>query len=435
MKPSVKLPLPGPKARALFERDRAVLSSSNARGYPVMAERGEGVWVWDVDGNCFLDLMAGIAVNTTGYAHPKVVQAVAEQAARLQHLCFAVIPSEPQIALAERLNATLGGGYRVFFGNSGTEGIEAAMKLARYHTRRPFFLAFSGSFHGRSMGALSLTASSSKYRKGFGNLVPGVSHLPYPNPYRHPDGLKLLRESLDALFQHTVPAEEVAALFVEPIQGEGGYVVPPQGFLRMLREVCDEHGILLVLDEVQTGAGRTGRFLAAEHEGVKPDIVVMAKGLASGYPLSAVIFREELSSWPSGAHGTTFGGNPVSVAAAHATLDLLEAGLMDNAAVVGEYLMSKLRALQSRFPRLGDVRGMGLMIGLEFVADPRAKTPDPALRDKVVQRCYEKGLLVLGAGPSAMRLAPPLILSQEEADTAVELFTQALEDVLEPTKA
>ncbi|WP_027891508.1 acetyl ornithine aminotransferase family protein [Calidithermus chliarophilus] len=435
MKPSVKLPFPGPNARALFERDKAVLSTSNARGYPVMAERGEGSWVWDVDGNCFLDLMAGIAVNTTGYAHPKVVQAVTEQAARLQHLCFAVIPSEPQIALAERLSGKLGGGYRVFFGNSGTEGIEAAMKLARYHTRRPFFLAFSGSFHGRSMGALSLTASNSKYRKGFGNLVPGVSHLPYPNPYRHPDALERLRKSLDDLFQHTVPAEDVAAIFVEPIQGEGGYIVPPQGFLKLLREVCDEHGILLVLDEVQTGAGRTGRFLAAEHEGVKPDVVVMAKGLASGYPLSAVIFREEVSSWPSGAHGTTFGGNPVSVAAAHATLDLLDAGLTENAARVGEYLMGRLRALQPRFPRLGDVRGKGLMIGLEFVADPQTKTPDPALRDKVVQRCYEKGLLVLGAGPSAMRLAPPLILTQEEADTAVELFTQALEDVLEPTKA
>lgn len=435
MKPSVKLPLPGPRAKALFERDKAVLSTSNARSYPLMAERGEGVWVWDVDGNCFLDLMAGIAVNTTGYAHPKVVRAVSEQAARLQHLCFAVIPSEPQIALAERLSDKLGGGYRVFFGNSGTEGIEAAMKLARYHTRRPFFLAFQGSFHGRSMGALSLTASNSKYRKGFGNLVPGVSHLPYPNPYRHPDGLGLLRESLDSLFQHTVPAEEVAAIFVEPIQGEGGYIVPPPGFLRLLREVCDEHGILLVIDEVQTGAGRTGRFLAAEHEGVQPDIVVMAKGLASGYPLSAVIFREELSSWPSGAHGTTFGGNPVSVAAAHATLDLLEAGLMDHAATVGAYLMERLRGLQARFPRLGDVRGMGLMIGLEFVADPQRKTPDPALRDRVVQRCYEKGLLVLGAGPSALRLAPPLILSREEADTAVELLAQVLEEVLEPTKA
>lgn len=301
------------------------------------------------------------------------------------------------------------------------------MKLARYYTRRPFFLAFSGSFHRRSMGALSLTASNSKYRKGFGNLVPGVSHLPCSNPYRHPD-------RLERLFQHAVSAEDVAALFVEPIQGEGGYIVPPPGFLKLLREVCDEHGVLLVLDEVQTGAGRTGRLLAAEHEGVKPDIVVMAKGLASGYPLSAVIFREEVSSWPSGTYGTTFGGNPVSVAAAHATLDLLEAGLTENAARVGEYLMSRLRALQPRFPRLGD-GGKGLMIGLEFVADPHAKTPDPALRDKVVQRCYEKGLLVLGAGPSAMRLAPPLILTPEEADTAVELLGEVLEEVLEPDRA
>lgn len=420
LRPNVRHPLPGPKAQALLERDRAQMSTSYVRPYPLVPERGEGSWLWDVDGNLFLDLMAGIAVSTTGYGHPKVVQAVSEQAAKFAHVCFSDFTHESALQLAERINVLLGGGYRVFFGNSGTEGIEAAIKLARYHTRRPYMLAFTGSFHGRSLGSLSLTASNAKYRKGFGNLLPGVFHLPYPHPYRQPRAAEMLEDHLDYLFRHTTPPDDVAAIFVEPIQGEGGYVLPPASFLQTLRKVCDQYGILLVADEVQSGAGRTGTFTAIEQAGVQADIVVLAKGLASGYPLSAVCFRQEISSWSPGAHGTTFGGNAVSVAAALATLDLLEGGLMQNAAQVGGFLLEGLRNLQAQHPRLGDVRGRGLMIGLDFVHDPHSKTENATLRDQVQQVAFEHGLLVLSAGPSTVRLAPPLVLSPAEAQIALE---------------
>ena len=427
MKPSVRTPLPGPKAWALLERGERVLSPSYVRPYPFVPARGQGAFLEDVDGNLFLDFMSGIAVNTTGYAHPKVVEAVRAQAERFAHVCFSDFTHEPTLSLAERLVGKLGGGYRVFFGNSGTEGVEAAIKLVRYHTRRPYLLAFTGAFHGRSLGALSLTASKSAYRQGFAPFLPGVVHLPFPNPFRPPLGARpeeagdAVLDHLEHLFQTVLPPEEVAALFLEPIQGEGGYVVPPPGFIPRLKEVLDRFGILLVADEVQTGAGRTGRFFALEHEGVQADVYVLAKGLASGYPISAVLFREELGSWPPGAHGTTFGGQAVAAAAAHATLDLLEGGLQENAARLGEFLLAELRALKRRFPFLGDVRGRGLMIGLDF-GDP--DHPQPDLRDKAVRLDFDKGLLVLPAGPSALRIAPPLVLTQEEAALGLEILEE-----------
>ncbi|AFV75683.1 4-aminobutyrate aminotransferase family protein [Thermus oshimai JL-2] len=425
MRPEVRTPLPGPKAKAMLERGERVLSPSYVRPYPFVPARGEGAFLEDVDGNVFLDFMAGIAVNTTGYAHPKVLEAVRAQAERFAHVCFSDFTHDPTLTLAERLSGKLGGRYRVFFGNSGTEGIEAAIKLVRHHTGRPYLLAFTGAFHGRSLGALSLTASQSKYRKGFAPLLPGVVHLPFPNPFRPPLGARpeevgeAVLAHLEHLFRTVLPPEEVAALFLEPIQGEGGYVVPPPGFIPKLKALLERHGILLVADEVQTGAGRTGRFFALEHEGVEADIYVLAKGLASGYPLSAVLFREELGSWRPGAHGTTFGGQAVSAAAALATLDLLEGGLMENAARVGAFLLGELRALQARFPFLGDVRGRGLMIGLDF-GSPKEERPD--LRDKAVELAFHKGLLLLPAGPSALRIAPPLVLKEEEAAMGLEIL-------------
>jgi len=433
--PQVHTPLPGPKAKAILERDNSILSTSYVRPYPFVPEAGEGVWIRDVDGNIFLDMMAGIAVNTTGYAHPRVVDAVHKQASRFSHVCFSDFSSEPQVSLAERLNRLAGGGFRVYFGNSGTEGVEAAVKVVRYHTRRPYILAFTGAFHGRTLGSLALTSSNSKYRKGFAPLLPGVVHVPYPHPYRPPFGAKpentaaVVIGYIEHLFKTKLPPDEVGAIFVEPIQGEGGYIVPPEGFLAELQRLARKHGILIVADEVQTGSGRTGRFLASEYEGIDPDIVILAKGLASGYPISAVLFKEELSSWPPGAHGTTFGGNPVAAAAAMATLDLLEDGLMQNALDVGELLWSELRKLQDSFPRLGDVRGRGLMIGLDFVKDPATREEDAELRDKVADLAFSKGLLTLPAGPSTLRLSPPLLLTREQAAIAVEIIGKVFEEL------
>lgn len=425
--PLIQTPLPGPRAQAALARQEGVLSPSYVRPYPLVPARGEGVFLEDVDGNVFLDFMAGIAVNTTGYAHPKVVEAVERQTRRFAHVCFSDFTHEPTLSLAERLVARLGGRYRVFFGNSGTEGIEAALKLVRYHTRRPYVLAFTGAFHGRSLGGLSLTSSQARYRKGFSPLLPGVVHIPFPNPFRPPLGARReeiggrVLEYLDHLFRTTLPPEEVGAIFLEPIQGEGGYVLPPPGFWSELWRMARRHGILLVADEVQTGAGRTGRFFALEHEGLEADIYVLAKGLASGYPLSAVLFREEIASWPPGAHGTTFGGQAVAAAAACATLDLLEGGLMENATRVGTFLLEELQRMQARFPFLGEVRGRGLMIGLDF-GSPEEERPD--LRDKAVQIAFQKGLLTLPAGPSALRIAPPLILTKEEAEIGLSILEE-----------
>jgi len=435
--PSLSTSLPGPKARAIIERDHAVLSTSYTRCYPLVMRRGRGAIVEDVDGNRFLDFAAGIAVVATGHAHPKVVRAVQEQAAEFLHMSGTDFYYESMVQLAERLVKLIPGDVprRVYFGNSGAEANEAALKLARYHTGRDKFVAFFGAFHGRTMGALSLTGSKVTQRRGFHPPLP-VHHIPYPNTYRRPAGsteaahaLECVRVLEDQLFRTILPAEEVAAIVVEPIQGEGGYLVPPAEFHHQLRRIADKYGILLIHDEVQSGMGRTGRMFAAEHFGVVPDIVTLAKGIASGLPLSATIARADIMNWPPGAHASTFGGNPVALAAALATLDLLEEGLMQNAAEIGEHLLHRMRNWPQRFRHVGDVRGLGLMIGIELVTDQASKQRAPELRDRLEFRAFERGLLVLGAGPNTIRLCPPLVIDREQADFAVDTLEQCLREM------
>jgi 4-aminobutyrate aminotransferase len=436
--PSLQTPLPGPKARQIIERDGRVVSQSYTRCYPLVIERGFGATVEDVDGNLFLDCAAGIAVNATGHAHPEVVAAITEQAGRFLHMSGTDFYYEPQVRLAEEVAhlVPIAGGVRSFFGNSGTEAIEASLKLARYATGRQNFIAFLGGFHGRSMGSLSLTASKAVQRRGFGPLVPGVYHAPYADCYRCPIGLRpdtCAAECLDfieqQIFAHLVSPDEVAAIVVEPIQGEGGYVVAPDQFLQRLRELTRANGILLVVDEVQSGMGRSGRMFAIEFSGVEPDIVAIAKGIASGLPLGVAAARAGLMAWPPGAHASTFGGNPVSCAAALATIRLLKERLVANAADVGAHLMTGLKALAARHPLIGDVRGRGLMIGVELVRDRQTKERATQERDEVVAAAFSRGLLVLGAGPNAIRFSPPLVLTREEADTAVQIFDEAMTEV------
>jgi 4-aminobutyrate aminotransferase len=396
------------------------MSPSFTRAYPFVMERGEGCWVTDVDGNQFLDFTAGIAVVSTGHSHPKVVAAIEEQARRFLHMSGTDFYYRSEIELAERLEAKIlpGTPARVFFTNSGAEAIEGAMKLARFTTGRPSYVAFIGGFHGRTFGALSLTASKASQRRGFAPLLSSVFHAPYPAASRNittDDSLKRIEE----LFATVAPPESVAAVFVEPIQGEGGYLVPPDDFLPRLRELTKKHGILLVADEVQSGMGRTGKFLAIEHTGVDPDIVCLAKGIASGLPLGAFVAREEQMSWPPGSHGSTFGGNPVACAAALATLDLIEEGLMDNAARVGAVLKDGLRDIASGHQDVSDVRGLGLMLALEL------KTPE--LANRLVQSAFERGLLLLTAGTRAVRISPPLVLTEDEAATGLEIIASALD--------
>lgn len=431
-------PEPGPKAQALIDRDAAVLSPSYTRGYPLVIERGEGALVWDVDGECYIDFTTGIAVTATGHAHPAVVQAIQDQAARFIHMSGTDFYYEPQVALAERLAsvAPFGGDpAMIFFGNSGAEAIEAAVKLARYATGRQRFIAFLRGFHGRTLGALSFTGSKYVQRQGFFPLIPGVTHVPYPDPYRpllnldgHADmGAAVLAYIEDVIFKTIVPADEVAGILIEPIQGEGGYVVPPDSFLPGLRELCDRHGILLLVDEVQTGIGRTGRWWAVDHWDVQPDIVCTAKGIASGMPLGAIIARREImAEWKPGAHASTFGGNPVSCAAGIATFDLLQNGLIDNAARMGDYTLGKLAEIAERHPSIGQVRGKGLMIGTEFVLDRATKQPAPDLRDAVVNFAFEGGLLILGCGPNTVRLIPPLNVEQDVIDEALLIYEHAI---------
>jgi 4-aminobutyrate aminotransferase len=430
--PDISTELPGPRARAVIERDRAVLSPSYTRGYPLVAARGEGAIVEDVDGNRFLDFNAGIAVCSTGHCHPRVVEAIRRQAGELIHMSGTDFYYESMVTLAERLAASAPGGVarRVYFGNSGAEAVEAAMKLARYQTGREKFIGFFGGFHGRTFGALSLTGSKVVQRRRFGPLVPGVSHVPYPNPYRFAGNADQCAEAslaaIDQLFRTTVPAEEVAAFVVEPIQGEGGYVVPPQRFFEGLQELARRHGILIVADEVQCGVGRTGRMWASEHFGLVPDILTSAKGIASGMPLGAMIARAELMNWGPGAHASTFGGNPVAVAASLATLDLLEESLIENARRMGDLLMARMREWPGRFPHVGEVRGRGLMIGIEFVRDGESKERAPELRDRVVDMAFQRGLLVLGAGPNSIRLSPPLMVGEDQCRFALDTLERCL---------
>jgi 4-aminobutyrate aminotransferase len=436
--PNLRTPLPGPKARAVIERDSAVISPSYTRTYPLVAARGEGAIIEDVDGNRFLDFNAGIAVCSTGHCHPQVVKAIQDQAARLIHMSGTDFYYENMVALAEKLAglAPGDGPKRVYFGNSGTEAIEAALKLARYHTKRTQFVAFFGAFHGRTMGSLALTGSKNVQKRGFFPMLPGVHHVPYPDCYRCPyeqtpdrcavDCVKAIE---DPLFRQTLPPEDVAAIFVEPVQGEGGYIVPPKKFFDELRRLADKYGILLVADEVQCGMGRTGKMFASEHFGFVPDIMALAKGIASGMPLGATVARADIMDWTPGAHASTFGGNPVCVSAALATIELLEKELVENAARVGAHLMARLRELPRKFPIVGDVRGLGLMIGIEIVRDQKTKERAPELRDKIVYACFERGLLVLGAGPNSIRLAPPLVITTEQADFAAETIEEAVRSI------
>ena len=436
MLPKLVTPLPGPRAKAVIERDDRFISPSYTRTYPLVADRGEGAIVWDPDGNRFLDFAAGIAVVATGHCHPKVVQAIQEQSARLIHMSGTDFYYENMVQLAEKLATLVPGNsaHRVYFGNSGTEAIEAAIKLARYHTGRGQFVAFVGAFHGRTMGSLALTGSKSVQKKGFFPLMPGAHHVPYPYCYRcaygkSPDscGVECVKAIETELFRTTVPAEDVAAIFVEPVQGEGGYVVPPQKFFDELQGLAKKHGILLVADEVQSGMGRTGKMFASQHfETLEPDVIALAKGIASGLPLGAMVARAEIMDWKPGAHASTFGGNPVAVAASLATIELLEQELVDNAARVGTHLMDKLRHLPQKFACVGDVRGLGLMIGIELVRDQVTKERAGDLRDNLVQMCFERGLLVLGAGPNTIRLCPPLVINNDQADFAAETIEECL---------
>jgi 4-aminobutyrate aminotransferase len=434
--PDIKTPLPGPNAKAIIDRDRQFVSPSYTRDYPFVIARGEGAVVEDVDGNCFLDCAAGIAVNSTGVSHPDVVKAITEQAQKFIHMSGTDFYYEPQVRLAEQLAAMvpIEGAVRSFFGNSGTEATEAAIKLARYHTKRQNIIAFLGAFHGRSLGSLSLTASKAIQRRGFGPLLAGVYHAPFPNPYRFKGSEdQCAAESLafitDQLFVHLSAPDEVAAIVVEPIQGEGGYVVPPGAFLQGLREIATEHGIVLVVDEVQSGMGRTGKMFASEHFDLKADVVNIAKGIASGLPLGVTCARAEIMSWPPGAHASTFGGNPVACAAANATIKLLTESLVANAAAVGAHLFDGLRELQKKHPLIGDVRGRGLMIGVELVRNRQTKERAVEERSALVQAMFRRGVLVLGAGKNAVRLAPPLVLSKPQADSVLKVLDDALAEV------
>lgn len=436
--PQIKTALPGPKAKAIVERDRQYTAPAYGRVYPLVVERAQGMVVEDVDGNLFLDFMAGIAVASTGHSHPRVVKAIEEQARKFLHICGSDYYYEPMADLAEKLSRlTPGAGpKKVFFTNSGTETVEAAIKLARYHTKRQHIIAFHGAFHGRTLGALSLTASRASHRAHFGPLIPGVHHIPYGFCHRCPYhltygscGIECVGVLEKIVFCQEVKPEEVAAIFVEPIQGEGGYVVPPPEYLPMLQDLCREYGILLVMDEIQSGFGRTGKMFASEHWGIEPDILCAAKGIASGMPLGAMIARAEISTWTKGTHGSTFGGNPVACAAALATIALLEEGLVENAADVGNYLKDKLTGLRGRHAVIGDVRGLGLMIGVDFERSDGGHAPDGKFRDQVMQTCFEKGLLLLSCGESTLRFCPPLIVTREEVDTAVDIFDAAVAEL------
>jgi 4-aminobutyrate aminotransferase len=436
--PRIVTPPPGPRARAVIERDAQAMSQNFRKDYPLVAERARGAMVEDPDGNRYLDFAAGIAVVATGHSHPEVVAAIKSQAERFLHMCATDFYYDNIVELAERLTrrAPGPGPWRAFFANSGAEVVEAALKLARLRTGRAKIVACYGAFHGRTYGAMSLTASKPVQRRGYGPFVPEVVHTHYAYCYRCPVnrvpetcGVECLELLTDTMFGSTVDPQEVAAVIVEPVQGEGGYVVPHPGFLPRLRELTRRHGILLIADEVQCGMGRTGRLFASEHFGLEPDIVTLAKGIASGMPLGALLARDEVMRWNDGGHGSTFGGNPVSVAAALATLKLLEGGLVDNAARIGERLLGRLRETLARHDVVGDVRGLGLMIGVEIVADRQSRRPAPERRARILDEAFRRGLLLLGCGKSTIRLAPPLTIDEEDAFTAAAILNDAIASV------
>jgi 4-aminobutyrate aminotransferase len=436
--PRLVTALPGPNAKRVLEHDAKFMSPSYTREYPLVAKRGRGAIVEDVDGNIFLDFAAGIAVCSTGHCHPKVVAAIQKQAAELIHMSGTDFYYEGLPQLAERLVKTMPGaeGKKVFFANSGTEAVEGAIKLARYATKRDKLIAFYGCFHGRSIGALSLTASKATQRKGFGALLSGVEHIPFPYPYRcahghtaETCGPEILEQLESQIFKRLFDPEDVAAVIIEPIQGEGGYLPAPTFFLQELQRICRQHGILLVVDEVQTGMGRTGKWWAYEHAGIEPDIICIAKGIASGMPLGAFIGKDSVMRWKPGSHGTTFGGNPVCLAAALATMDLIESEYRENARRLGDYLFARMAGWTRDFKLVGDVRGRGLMVGIEIVRDQRTKEKAADLRSAIVDLAFRKGLLVLSAGENSIRLSPPLLIDKEQADFAVRTLEECFREV------
>jgi len=436
--PRIKTALPGPNAKRVLSGDEKYISPSYTRSYPLVAKSGRGIVVTDVDGNEFFDFSAGIAVTSTGHCHPDVVAAIQSQAAELIHMSGTDFYYESMITLAERLSkiAPMPGPHKIYYGNSGTEAIEAALKLARYHTKRQNVIAFFGAFHGRTMGALSLTGSKPQQKRRFGPGVPGVTHVRYPDVYRGCEGgaqdaeafaLGCARFIEDKLFKTVLPPEEVAAIFVEPVQGEGGYVIAPTVFMQELRRICDKYGILLVADEVQSGAGRTGRWWAIEHTGVQPDIVCIAKGIASGMPLGITMSRADIMDWVPGSHASTFGGNPVCIAAALATLDVIEKeGLLRNSTEVGNHMLKRMADWPRKHKLVGDVRGLGLMVGVEIVRDKKTKEYAAAERDRIIELAFERGILFLGCGPSTIRIAPPLVVTKDEADVAVDVLDECI---------
>ena len=436
--PDIKTPLPGPQSVALIDIDRKHVSPSYTRVYPLVAEKAKGLWIHDPDGNTFLDFTSGIAVCSTGHCHPQVVNAIKEQADRLLHMSGTDFYYGPQIALAEKLASIAPGkeAKRVYFGNSGAEAVEAAFKLARWHTRGELNIAFFGAFHGRTMGALSLTASKTIQKKHYYPFVPGITHIPYAYCYRCPYnlcypqcGLQCVHWIEDSLFQTTMPPEQVAAIFVEPIQGEGGYIVPPPEFHKELFRIAKKYDILYVADEVQSGMGRTGKMFAMEHFGVAPDIMALAKGIASGMPLGAMVARADIMDWEAGSHASTFGGNPVSCSAAMATIRLLENELIENASIRGAELMGRLRELQKSIECMGDVRGKGLMVGVELVKDRETKERATDWRNEIIQKSFEKGLLLLGCGENTVRFCPALTVTAEEIEVCLSIFEASLREV------
>jgi 4-aminobutyrate aminotransferase len=436
--PHIQTVLPGPKASKQIQTDKTFVSPSYTRAYPLVVDKAQGLVIQDVDGNRFLDFTAGIAVTTTGHCHPKVVEAIRDQAGRLLHMSGTDFYYEPQIQLAQKLAKLAPGDKpkKAFFCNSGAEAVEASFKLARWHTRRELNIAFYGAFHGRTMGALSLTASKSIQKKHYHPFVPGITHIPYAYCYRCPYNLtypacelECVRWIEENLFRTTMSPDQIGAIFVEPVQGEGGYVVPPKGYLEALRNLTKKYGILLVADEVQSGMGRTGKMFAVEHAGVVPDIIAMAKGIASGLPLGAIVAPTEIMDWEAGSHASTFGGNPVACAAAVATIDLLQDELMDNAAKQGERLKKGLLELQKQRECIGDVRGLGLMVGAEIVKDRHTKERGSDWRNAIVQKAFEKGLLLLGCGENTIRFCPGLVVSSEEIDTCLNIFDEVIKEV------
>jgi len=427
--------LPGLKAQALIERDRAMISPSYPRGYPFAMDHGKGTEVWDVDGNRFLDFMGGIAVVSTGHANPLVVKAIQEQAEKFIHISSDFY-HEKWIELGEKLDeiAPFEEQAISFMTNSGTEAVETAIKLARYHTERMNFIGFTGAFHGRTMGAVTFTASKPAYHGGFFPLMNGVVHAPFPDPYRpvlerrHGEdyGETVVRYIEEQILDHILPPDEVAGVLVETIQGEGGYIVPPDGFYPALRELCDKYGILMIMDEVQSGMGRTGKWWAIEHYGVEPDMFTTAKGIASGMPLGACVARKSVMDWGKGTHGNTYGGNPISCAAAMATIDQIENKYLENAANMGQYALDSLEEIMHRHPSIGNVRGKGLMIGVEFVKDRETKEPAKELTNRVVELAFERGLLMLSCAKSVIRVAPPLSISKAEVDEGMQIFVEAI---------